>query len=445
MLSLEVLASIQDLLDTKGPQLSNIMNRWMAQVHMDSPGHFFKPEPHGLTTQCGWTWAPSKTRGPVTLERIHHNRQSSPESPCQAAEDSCGSWCFMAASKLQNRNGFTTETVIDSALPTGKSTLASHLIQRQDASGTYLRTRNATNHVMSCPAFWKYNCWDQGTCQSRHDKVQEKKMSAPPTSTEFLGTARRQNLLGCRYGNNRVTRVWTNQNVSMHITLQWFRHTQTKSLSEGVGIWHSNSRFLRHIDHGKVSMKLGPWSGSKFMFWKTKNPMFLTQGKPLKQKQKRNLPCSFGAGGFPDFKSQSCHKHIPLHQAPFFFGVTIWCSNETEVWNEWNVVEAFDPFGGFWLWGWGRENPPTAVKHDMVKQRRSFPVQIGQYLNQRLGRLSKRKDDGEKSLVRFHHFGVHDMLYKDGRGEQNPGKWSYFTQVKGKVPGGKDKHTVTMH
>lgn len=24
---------------------------------------FFSPEPHGLTTQCGWTWAPSKTRG----------------------------------------------------------------------------------------------------------------------------------------------------------------------------------------------------------------------------------------------------------------------------------------------------------------------------------------------------------------------------------------------
>ena len=45
--------------------------------------------------------APSKTRGPVTLERIHHNRQSTPESPCQAAEDSCCSWCFMAASELQ--------------------------------------------------------------------------------------------------------------------------------------------------------------------------------------------------------------------------------------------------------------------------------------------------------------------------------------------------------
>ena len=254
MLFLEVLASIQDLPDTKGPQLSNILNRW---------------KPHwGLTTQCGWTWAPSKTRGPLTLERIHHNPQSTPESPCQAAEDSC-SWCFMAALKLQtetfhhwNCHWFGSPNCYE------KSTLASHLIQRQDASGTYLRTRNATNHVISCPAFWKYNCWDQGTCQSRHDKVQEKKMPAPPTSTEFLGTARRQNLLGCRYGNNRVTRVWTNQNISMHITLQWFHHTQPKSISEGVGIWHSNSRCLRHIDHGKLSMKLGTWLESKFMFWK---------------------------------------------------------------------------------------------------------------------------------------------------------------------------------
>lgn len=113
MLSLEVLASIQDLPDTKGPQLSNIMNRWMPQVHMDSHGHFFhlnltdwqlSVAEHGLHRKPG---------GPVTLERIHHNRQSSPESPCQAAD---ASW------RLQGfkQKLFTTETVIDSGSPNWK-------------------------------------------------------------------------------------------------------------------------------------------------------------------------------------------------------------------------------------------------------------------------------------------------------------------------------------
>ena len=55
--------------------------------------------------------------------------------------------------------------------------------------------------------------------------------------------------------------------------------------------------------------------GIKIHVLEKKVPMLFTQGKPL-NKNKKNLPCSFGAG-LPDFKSLSCHNHIPLHQAPW--------------------------------------------------------------------------------------------------------------------------------
>ena len=167
----------------------------------------------------------------------------------------------------------------------------------------------------------------------------------------------------------------------MHITLQWFHHTQTKSLSEGVGIWDSNSRFLRHIRTVEnYQWNLEHDRNQNSCFGK-KSSHVVHSRETLKQKQKKTFHVPLGPGcqiSNPCLVTTTSHSTKPRD---------IWCSNETEVWNEWNVVEAKKPLWRFLALRLGPRCPPTAVKHDMVKQRRSFAVQIGQYLNQRLGRL----------------------------------------------------------
>ena len=102
--------------------------------------------------------------------------------------------------------------------------------------------------------------------------------------------------------------------------------------------------------------------------------------------------------GVPDFTPLLSQPH-PSPPTPFFF--LGW-----HLMLQWNGEETSETSSKP-LWG---------LKALMVKQRRSFAVQICQYLNQRLGRRWNVMMG--KINLRFHHFGAHDMVYGDGSGEE---------------------------
>ena len=165
------------------------------------------------------------------------------------------------------------------------------------------------------PCILKIPLLDQGTYRSRLDKAQEKKMPAPPTSTEFLGTAQGQNL-GCK---SQVCQEWRQQQGGMsmnqprHINGYHFAMIppNRNKISLWVGIWHSNPRFLRHINPGNLS-------------WNFKRDWNLQMDGLV-----RNVPCcsinvclAQGADFTPVLS-----QRIQLHQHPSFWG-DIWCATK---------------------------------------------------------------------------------------------------------------------
>ena len=209
---------------------------------------------------------------------------------------------------------------------------------------------------------------------------------------------------------------------------------------------HPNKISLRRSWHLAQQLKIlhaiyRPWKaihetwnliGIKIHVLEKSNPMFLTQGKPLK-KNKTNLPCSFGAG-VARFQIPVLSQPHPTPPSPPSF---LWGDNLMLQWNgglkRVKCRRSLWPLWRWRLWCWGRGVDQQLWNMTWWNSGEVLLYKSVSTWTNASGGESKCKNDGKKSLVRFHHFGVHDMVYKDGSGEQNPGKWSYFTEVKGKV------------
>lgn len=162
----------------------------------------------------------------------------------------------------------------------------------------------------------------------------------------------------------------------------------------------------------------------------------------LKQKQKKPSMFLWGRGcqiSNPSLVTTTSHSTKP----PFFFWGDIWCSNETEVWNEF-CRRSLWPLWRWRLSCWGRGvhqqrwnmtwwNSGEVLLYKSVS---TWTNASGGYLNVKMM--------GKNPLWDSTTFGVQDMVYKDSSGEQNPGKCIILHEGEGEGAWTLEERTNTL-